>query len=161
MATSTMVCCCTLLMALSSRLSSTRPSRSASPLNGAVLLHPRPSPNGYDDAASGASNKGPTDRKLADSLIAGAIAQASAETGATGALPADMVTGSGSALDPHISPAHAALQVARVRQARGVAEERVRALVQQHTEGRTFGLLGEPRINVLLLNIALDREFPR
>jgi K+-transporting ATPase ATPase C chain len=133
----------------------------AQPFTQPYYFHPRPSPNNYAAEASAASNKGPTDRKLADTLIAGAVAQARAQTGATGPLPADMVTGSGSALDPHISPANAALQVARVAQARGVSEERVRGLVQQHTEGRTFGFLGEPRINVLMLNIALDREFPR
>jgi K+-transporting ATPase ATPase C chain len=124
-------------------------------------FHPRPSPTGYSAAASAASNKGATDRKLADTLIAGAVAQARAETGATGSLPADMVTGSGSGLDPHISPANAALQVARVAQSRGVTPEQIRQLVQQHTEGRTLGFLGEPRINVLMLNVALDRAFPR
>src|SRR5262245_6330008 len=126
-------------------------------------FHPRPSAagKGYDATASGGTNKGPTDRKLADTLIAGSVAEARAQTGATGALPADMVTRSASGLDPHISPANAELQVNRVAQARGVSAEQVRQLVQQHTEGRTLGILGEPRINVLMLNIALDSVFPR
>jgi K+-transporting ATPase ATPase C chain len=125
-------------------------------------FHPRPSAagNGYDATASAGTNKGPTDRKLADTLIAGSVAEVRAQTGATGALPADMVTRSGSGLDPHISPANAALQIGRVAQARGAAVDAVQNLVTRHTEGRTLGLLGEPRINVLLLNLALDREFP-
>lgn len=126
-------------------------------------FHPRPSSAGagYDATASGGSNKGPTDRKLADTLIAGGVAQVRAETGATGKLPADMVTRSGSGLDPHISPANAELQINRVAQARGVSADQVRQIVLQHTEGRTLGILGDPRINVLLLNIALDSAFPR
>ena len=126
-------------------------------------FHPRPSSAGagYDATASGGSNKGPTDRKLADTLIAGSVAEARAETGATGKLPADMVTRSGSGLDPHISPANAELQINRVAQARGVSVDQVRQLVQLHTEHRTLGILGEPRINVLLLNIALDSALPR
>ena len=116
---------------------------------------------GYDPTASAGSNKGPTDRKLADTLIAGSVAEARAQTGATGTLPADMVTRSASGLDPHISPANAELQVARVARARGTTPEAIHALVQRHTEGRTLGFLGEPRINVLLLNLALDSQFPR
>jgi K+-transporting ATPase ATPase C chain len=131
------------------------------PFTQPYYFHPRPSATGYNAAASAASNKGPTDLKLADTLVAGAVAQARSETGATGPLPADMVTGSGSGLDPHISPANAELQVGRVAQARGVSADQVRQLVRQHTEGRTLGILGEPRINVLMLNIALDSVFPR
>jgi K+-transporting ATPase ATPase C chain len=122
-------------------------------------FHPRPSAagSGYDAAASAATNKGPTDRKLADTLIAGAVEQAVQEDGAErGRIPTDMATASASGLDPHISPANAELQVARVARARGMSPERVRELVAQHTERRQFGILGEPRVNVLLLNIALD-----
>ena len=121
-------------------------------------FHPRPSAagNGYDATASAGTNKGPTDRKLADTLIAGSVAEVRKEDGARGPLPADMVTRSGSGLDPHISPANAALQVARVARARGTDEASVRELVARHTEGRQFGFFGEPRINVLMLNLALD-----
>jgi K+-transporting ATPase ATPase C chain len=122
-------------------------------------FHPRPSAAGagYDPTASAGSNKGPTDRKLADTLIASAVERAVEEDGAErGKIPADMVTASGSGLDPHISPANAELQVARVSRARGMAPERVRELVARFTEGRQFGIIGEPRVNVLLLNIALD-----
>jgi K+-transporting ATPase ATPase C chain len=122
-------------------------------------FHPRPSAAGagYDPTASAGSNKGPTDRKLADTLIAGAVERAVEEDGAErGKIPADMATASGSGLDPHISPANADLQVARVARARGMAPERVRELVARFTEGRQFGIIGEPRVNVLLLNIALD-----
>jgi K+-transporting ATPase ATPase C chain len=122
-------------------------------------FHPRPSGAGagYDPTASAGTNKGPTDRKLADTLIAGAVETAVKEDGAErGKIPTDMATASGSGLDPHISPANAELQVARVAGARGMAPERVRELVARHTEGRQFGVLGEPRVNVLLLNIALD-----
>ena len=113
--------------------------------------------SGYDATASAGSNKGPTDRKLADSLIAPRIAAAVVTDGATkGRVPADMATASASGLDPHISPANAYLQVARVARARGVDSTVVRRLVQVHVEGRQLGFLGEPRVNVLMLNIGLD-----
>lgn len=131
---------------------------------GAAYFHPRPSAagSGYDGRASGGTNKGPTDRKLADTLIAGEVERAVVEDGARkGRVPADMATRSGSGLDPHVSPANAGLQAARVAQARGVDAARVRALVERHSEGRTLGFLGEPRVNVLMLNLALDRELGR
>jgi K+-transporting ATPase ATPase C chain len=126
-------------------------------------FHPRPSAAGagYDPTGSAGTNKGPTDRKLADTLIAGSVAEVRAAEGATGPLPADMVTRSASGLDPHISPANAELQVARVATARGVEPARVREVLGRFLEGRQFGLLGEPRVNVLLLNIALDSVFSR
>lgn len=129
-----------------------------------AYFHPRPSAagSGYDATASGGTNKGPTDRKLADTLVAQAVDEAVRQDGAVkGRVPADMATRSASGLDPHISPANAALQVARVAAARGADPARVRALVARHTEARTFGLLGEPRVNVLLLNLELDRELGR
>jgi K+-transporting ATPase ATPase C chain len=122
-------------------------------------FHPRPSAagQGYDATASGGTNKGPTDRRLADTLIAGAVRQAIAEDGAVmGRIPSDRATASASGLDPDISPANAELQVARVARARSLPPESVRALVRRHVTRRQFGLLGEPRVNVLLLNLALD-----
>lgn len=122
-------------------------------------FHPRPSAAGagYDPTASAGTNKGPTDRKLADTLIGGAVERVVKEDGVErGKIPTDMVTASASGLDPHISPANAEAQVARVARARGVSPDRVRELVARHTEGRQFGLLGEPRVNVLLLNLALE-----
>jgi K+-transporting ATPase ATPase C chain len=129
------------------------------PFSRPEYFHPRPSAagQGYDGTASAGTNKGPTDRKLADTLVAGAIEQVVRQDGALrGKIPSDMVTASGSGLDPHISPANAEVQVARVARARGLKPEAVRALLQQHTESRQFGFLGEPRVNVLLLNLALD-----
>jgi K+-transporting ATPase ATPase C chain len=127
-------------------------------------FHPRPSAAGagYDGTASAGTNKGPTDRKLADTLIAGAVAQVVKEDGVErGKIPTDMVTASGSGLDPHISPANAEAQVARVAGARRMKADVVRALVNRHIEGRQLGFLGEPRVNVLLLNLALDSIAPR
>jgi K+-transporting ATPase ATPase C chain len=126
-------------------------------------FHGRPSAagKGYDATASSGTNKGPTDRNLADTLIAGAVAQAVTQDGAVrGAIPADYVTSSASGLDPHISPAAALLQVDRVARTRSADPARVRQLVNAHVEGRQFGLLGEPRVNVLLLNLALDSIAP-
>ncbi len=126
-------------------------------------FHSRPSAAGagYDATASAATNKGPTDRKLADTLIAGNVARVVEEDGAVrGGIPADMVTASASGLDPHISPANAELQVARVARSRGLSQDRVRAVLREHTEGRQFGFLGERRVNVLLLNLALDSVAP-
>jgi K+-transporting ATPase ATPase C chain len=126
-------------------------------------FHPRPSAAGagYDATASAGTNKGPTDRKLADTLIAGAVERAVEEDGAErGRIPADMVTASASGLDPHISPANAELQIARVARARSIPADSLRAVVLRHTEGRQLGFLGEPRVNVLLLNIALDSLAP-
>ena len=125
-------------------------------------FHPRPSAagNGYDATASAGANKGPTDAKLADTLVAARVDSAVATDGATkGRVPSDMVTASGSGLDPHISPANARLQVARVAGARGVDPAAVQRLADAHTEGRQFGFFGEPRVNVLLLNVALDSAF--
>ncbi len=127
-------------------------------------FHTRPSAAGagYDATASSGTNKGPTDRELADTLVAEGVDSAIAQDHAVkGQIPADMVTASASGLDPHISPANARLQVTRVAAARGAAATVIQALVHAHTEGRQFGFFGEPRVNVLLLNIALDSAIPR
>ena len=126
-------------------------------------FHPRPSAagNGYDDTLSGGTNLGPTSAKLADTLIAQAVDSAVKNEGAVkGKIPSDMVTSSASGLDPHVSPATAFLQVARVARARHADSAAVRALVDKHLEGRQFGFFGEPRVNVLLLNLDLDRTLP-
>jgi K+-transporting ATPase ATPase C chain len=125
----------------------------------AEYFHSRPSAAGagYDDTLSGGTNKGPTDLKLADTLIAQAVDSAVKLDGALrGHIPADLVTSSGSGLDPHISPASAILQVARVARARGLDSLAVRRLVERHVEDRQFGFFGAPRVSVLKLNVALD-----
>jgi K+-transporting ATPase ATPase C chain len=122
-------------------------------------FHPRPSAagNGYDAASSGGSNLGPTSQKLNDA-IKDRIGAYRKENGLSenDSIPADAVTASGSGLDPHISLRNAELQTPRVAKARGLSEEKVRELVQQNTDGRNLGVLGEPGVNVLELNLALD-----
>jgi K+-transporting ATPase ATPase C chain len=124
-------------------------------------FHPRPSAagTGYDATASSGTNKGPTDRKLADSLIGPRVDSLIAAGVPKGTIPTDAVTASGSGLDPHISPANAYLQVARVAKSRGVDSGIVRRVLDEHVEGRQFGVLGEPRVNVLRVNVALDSAF--
>ncbi len=124
----------------------------------ARYFHGRPSAAGagYDDTLSGGTNLGPTSAKL-DSMITQAVdSEVKLDHAVKGKVPSDLVTSSASGLDPDISPASAALQVPRVARARGLSEDQVRALVTRHTESRTFGLLGEPRVDVLELNLALD-----
>lgn len=128
---------------------------------GAQYFHPRPSAagaNGYDATSSGGSNLGPTSSNLVADITQN-IANYRAENGLTTntPVPADAVTASGSGLDPDISPANAALQIPRVARARGMSEDPVRKLVQQNTDDRDFGIWGEPRVNVMTLNFALDQ----
>jgi K+-transporting ATPase ATPase C chain len=123
-------------------------------------FHPRPSAagNGYDAASSGGSNLGPTSQKL-NNAIKERIAAYRAENGLSESepVPADAVTTSGSGLDPHISLRNAELQTARVAKARGFSEEKVREFVRQHTDPRDLGVFGDPGVNVLELNRALDQ----
>lgn len=110
----------------------------------------------YNAAASGGSNLGPTNPALIEAVKARVAALRAADPGNNSPIPVDLVTASGSGLDPHISPAAALYQLKRVSRARGLDDDSVLRLVTQHTEGRQFGLLGERRINVLQLNLALD-----
>jgi K+-transporting ATPase ATPase C chain len=125
-------------------------------------FRPRPSAagRGYDATASGGSNLGPTSRTLAERVRAAVARYREENDGYAGPVPADAVTASASGLDPHISPANAQAQAARVARARGVPVEQVREIMARHREGRTFGIFGEPRVNVLELNLDLDRRLP-
>jgi len=132
----------------------------AQPFTGAGYFHPRESAagNGYEANNSGGTNLGPTNQKLLD-RVKQDVAAAQSEN-PTQPVPADYVTTSASGLDPDITPANADFQAPRVAKERGIGKEQLSALVHQHTEGRQFQLLGEPRVNVLELNLDLDAKFP-
>ncbi len=127
------------------------------PFNGPGYFHSRPSAagSGYDATASGGTNLGPTSKQLFEEQVRGRSKQLRSENPNV-AIPIDLVTSSASGLDPHISPAAAEFQIPRVARERRMNEEKVKQLVQERTEGRQFGVLGEPRVNVLELNLALD-----
>lgn len=126
-------------------------------------FHPRPSAagsGGYDAASSGGSNLGPTSQRLVARVKASVEELKTKNPDHQGEWPADLAATSASGLDPHISPAAARVQIVRVAGARSVSVEQVEALAARFTEQRDLGFLGEPRVNVLLLNLALDREMP-
>ena len=127
------------------------------PFNGVGYFHSRPSAagSGYDATASGGTNLGPTSKQLFDGQVRERSKQLHTENPNV-EIPIDLITSSGSGLDPHISPAAADFQIPRVARERRMSEDKVKELVQEHTEGRQFGVLGEPRVNVLELNLALD-----
>jgi K+-transporting ATPase ATPase C chain len=116
--------------------------------------------DGYDAANSGGSNLGPTSQKLVDRIKADEEKFRKENPDFTGPIPADLLTASASGLDPNLSPASAAAQVARVAKARGVGAAQVQELMERSTQGRDLGFLGEPRVNVLKLNLALDEKYP-
>jgi len=126
---------------------------------GERYFHPRPSAagQGYDAVSSGGTNLGPTSQKLIETVTQ-RVADYRKENGLGPdvAVPADAVTASASGLDPHISPQNAAIQATRVARARGMSDEGMQRRIEEHTEGRTLGIFGEPRVNVLKLNLALD-----
>src|SRR5579863_10777339 len=133
----------------------------AQPFTGAKYFHPRPSAagNGYDAANSGGTNLGPTNQKLIDRVQADA--KTLHEENPSQAIPVDLITTSASGLDPEISPAAAEFQIPRVARERGVSEAALRDLIQKYTRQRDLGLLGEPRVNVLELNLAMDDLAPK
>jgi K+-transporting ATPase ATPase C chain len=134
----------------------------AQPFAGAGYLQPRPSAageKGYDAAASSGSNLGPTSAKLRQRAIDDLKRLRADNPEAPPEVPAELVTTSASGLDPHLSPAAAAWQAPRIAAARSVARQRVLAVIEEATEGRDLGFLGEPRVNVLLVDLALDRRF--
>ena len=129
-----------------------------------AYFQPRPSAagdKGYDPMSSGGSNLGTTSKKLQDRVRQDVERLKKENPDASGLVPVELVTTSASGLDPHLSPEGALWQVPRVAKARGISPERVQTVVEANVEGRTFGILGEPRVNVLLLNLALDRQFGR
>lgn len=128
--------------------------------SGPQYFHSRPSAagNGYDAANSGGSNLGPTNQKLLDRVKAD-VASAQAENPGV-PIPIDMVTTSASGFDPHITPANAEFQLPRVAKARRISIEQLRTIITRHTDSRQFAILGEPRVNVLELNLDLDQHFP-
>jgi potassium-transporting ATPase KdpC subunit len=126
-------------------------------------FHPRPSAagnNGYDASASNASNYGPTNQKLIDRVKTGIVKFRQENPNYRGPIPADLLTTSASGLDPDLSPASALAQAPRVAEARGATLEKIEQLITAQTQGRELGLLGEPRVNVLALNMELDKQFP-